>query len=462
MSGLDWSIIIIYLAIMLFIGIRAMRKVKTKEDFVLGGRSVGPVFVLLSLFASWTGLSGLFGTPQYVYTYGIAGSWWWFTFPVGVYIMGMTMAKVLRRRMHRTLPDIVDSNHTSKAVRVAASVVTVWNYLAWTAGQVAGIMLIIGTFTDLNPIVGVIITYFVMIVFTMLGGFRAVVNTDAFQAILFLVIIGVVIPLLIMTHYSPTEIYAQTSGISGYYSLFASVPAGTMFTWWMLAPSGFIDTMAFQRIFAAKDESSAKKSINIAFALMVVFGLILTFIGVASKVILPNDIDPSGTMLLLVQKLLPKGLLGLIVAAFVGVAMSTASTTLLVCSTTIEQDIYSVVSSKENKETDLKMSRILVILIGLAALVFALKVPSVTTILQYGYSVYVPGLLFPVIAGTFDLKIQDKYLLATIVLGAATSIILVILGEPVPASVGGLIAAAIPFILGLVIGKKDIAETVNE
>ena len=459
MSIFDWGIIVVYLVVMLYIGIRAMRKVKTKEDFVLGGKTVGPVFMLLSLFASWTGLSGLFGTPQYVYTYGIAGGWWWFTFPIGVYIMGMTMAKVLRRRMHRTLPDIVDSNHTSKAVRVAASAVTVWNYLAWTAGQVAGIMLIIRTFTDLNPITGVIITYVVMIVFTMLGGFRAVVNTDAFQSILFLAIIGVVIPILILTHYSPAEIYAQTSNIQGYYSLFASVPAGTMFTWWMLAPSGFIDTMAFQRIFAARDESSAKKSINIAFALMVIFGSILTFIGVASRVILPADIDPSGAMLLLVQNLLPKGMLGLIVAAFVGVAMSTASTTLLVCSTTIEQDIYSVVFAKSEKETDLKMNRILVILIGFAALIFALKVPSVTTILQYGYSVYVPGLLFPVIAGTFDIKIQDKYVLATIVLGAVTSILLVVLGEPIPASVGGLIAAAIPFVMGLVVGKKNIAES---
>ena len=172
--------------------------------------------------------------------------------------------------------------------------------------------------------------------------------------------------------------------------------------------------------------------------------------------ILPADIDPSGAMLLLVQNLLPKGMLGLIVAAFVGVAMSTASTTLLVCSTTIEQDIYSVVFAKSEKETDLKMNRILVILIGFAALIFALKVPSVTTILQYGYSVYVPGLLFPVIAGTFDIKIQDKYVLATIVLGAVTSILLVVLGEPIPASVGGLIAAAIPFVMGLVVGKKKI------
>ena len=54
MSIVDWGIIVVYLVVMLYIGIRAMRKVKTKEDFVLGGRTVGPVFMLLSLFASWT------------------------------------------------------------------------------------------------------------------------------------------------------------------------------------------------------------------------------------------------------------------------------------------------------------------------------------------------------------------------------------------------------------------------
>lgn len=164
---------------MLYIGYHSMKTVKTDEDFVLAGRNVGNIYIILSLFASFTGLSGLFGTPQYVYEYGIAGWWWWATFPIGVFIMGMTMAKLLRRRMHVTLPDVVDVNHSSKAVRVAASLVTVWNYLAWTAGQVAGIVLVITTFTDLNGTAAVIVAYIIIVLFTLLGGFRAVVYTDS-------------------------------------------------------------------------------------------------------------------------------------------------------------------------------------------------------------------------------------------------------------------------------------------
>ncbi len=364
--------------------------------------------------------------------------------------------------MHTTLPDIVDYRNTSKSVRVASSVVTVWNYVAWTAGQVAGIMLVINTFTDISPVLGVIITYLVMIIFTMLGGFRAVVNTDSFQAILFIVVIGIIIPVIIFSNYDVGEIFRETSKIDGFYSVFSSVPAGSMITWWLLAPAGFIDTMAFQRIFAAKDESSAKKSIIYAFIMMILFGLVLIFIGIAAKVILPDNIDPASTMLLLVEKVLPTGLLGLLVAAVVGVGMSTASTTLLVCSATIEQDIYSVLRPGRKEKSKLKAHRILVLIVGLVSLILALKVPSVTAILMYGYSVYVPGLLLPVIAGTFEMKISDRYMLATIITGAVSAVILILMGEPIPASAGGLVLSAIPFVTGLLKGRKEVKNGNND
>ena len=456
MSALDWLVILAYLAVMLYIGYHSMKTVKTDEDFVLAGRNVGNIYIILSLFASFTGLSGLFGTPQYVYEYGIAGWWWWATFPIGVFIMGMTMAKLLRRRMHVTLPDVVDVNHSSKAVRVAASLVTVWNYLAWTAGQVAGIVLVITTFTDLNGTAAVIVAYIIIVLFTLLGGFRAVVYTDSLQAVLFLVVLGLVIPAVLLLHYDVPEALAQTTSIDGFYKLFGSVPAGTMITWWLLAPAGFIDNMALQRVFAAKDEKSAKGNITAAFLLMIIFGLILMFIGIMARFILPAGSDPASAMLNLSQLVLPKGMLGLLVAAFAGVAVSTASSTLLVCSSTLEQDVYSVLrnTGKEKPASSLLVNLLFVVLVGLIALVLALKVPSVTQILMYGYSVYVPGLLLPVIAGSFHWKLSDRAMLLTIVSGVLTAVILILMGEPFPGSLGGLIVSAIPFCIGLWNGRQ--------
>ena len=456
MSALDWLVILAYLAVMLYIGYHSMKTVKTDEDFVLAGRNVGNIYIILSLFASFTGLSGLFGTPQYVYEYGIAGWWWWATFPIGVFIMGMTMAKLLRRRMHVTLPDVVDVNHSSKGGRVAASLVTVWNYLAWTAGQAPPIVLVITTFTDLNGTAELIVAYIIIVLFTLLGGFRAVVYTDSLQAVLFLVVLGLVIPAVLLLHYDVPEALAQTTSIDGFYKLFGSVPAGTMITWWLLAPAGFIDNMALQRVFAAKDEKSAKGNITAAFLLMIIFGLILMFIGIMARFILPAGSDPASAMLNLSQLVLPKGMLGLLVAAFAGVAVSTASSTLLVCSSTLEQDVYSVLrnTGKEKPASSLLVNRLFVVLVGLIALVLALKVPSVTQILMYGYSVYVPGLLLPVIAGSFHWKLSDRAMLLTIVSGVLTAVILILMGEPFPGSLGGLIVSAIPFCIGLWNGRQ--------
>ena len=220
MSALDWLVILAYLAVML---LHWLSFHENSQD----GRRLCPrrterrqhlyYSIALCLF-HWPVRSVRY--PQYVYEYGIAGWWWWATFPIGVFIMGMTMAKLLRRRMHVTLPDVVDVNHSSKAVRVAASLVTVWNYLAWTAGQVAGIVLVITTFTDLNGTAAVIVAYIIIVLFTLLGGFRAVVYTDSLQAVLFLVVLGLVIPAVLLLHYDVPEALAQTTSIDGFYKLF--------------------------------------------------------------------------------------------------------------------------------------------------------------------------------------------------------------------------------------------------
>ena len=460
MSTLDWVFLALYLLVMLVVGVTSMKQVKTNEDFALAGRSVGNFWVILSLFASWTGLSGLFGTPQYVYQYGIAGWWWWATFPIGVFIMGMTMAKLLRKRMYTTLSDTVDPMHTSKALRIASSVVTVWNYLAWTAGQVAGIILVITSFTNLNGTTAVIIAYIVIVIFTVLGGLRAVMYTDSFQSVLFLLVIGLVIPIVILTKFNIAEAVDATRQIDGYYKLFGSVPSGMMVTWWLLAPAGFIDTMAFQRIFAAKDETAAKKNIEGSFILMLIFGAVLTFIGVMAHAVLPEGSDPASAMIDVVRAVLPGGVRGILVAAFAGVAISTASSTLLACSTTLEQDVFAVLYKGEyNNKKAISVNRVFVGVIGLLSLILALKVGSVTMILMYGYSVYVPGLLLPVIARSCNLRISDKYLLASLIFGVVSSVLLILIGEPFPASLGGLLISAIPFLIGLAVGKKPNAAT---
>ena len=175
-----------------------------------------------------------------------------------------------------------------------------------------------------------------------------------------------------------------------------------------------------------------------------------------AHVILPNGSDPATVMLDTVKVILPSGIRGLLVVAFAGVAVSTASSTLLACSTTLEQDVFAVLYKGEyNNKTAILVNRIFVGVVGLLSLVLALKVGSVTKILMYGYSVYVPGLLLPVIARTCNMKIGEKYILSTMIVGVISSVVLILIGEPFPASLGGLLLSAIPFAIGWGCSKKQ-------
>ncbi|WP_054310482.1 sodium:solute symporter family protein [Mesorhizobium sp. 1M-11] len=455
MGSFDIAIVVLYLAVVTVIGLFYARTIKTEEDYIVAGRRMGPLWLTISAFASWTGLAGLFGTPEMVVRYGISGTWWWFTFPIGLLLMGIFIAKIVRQRMHVTTPDIVASDYPN-SVRVAASLVTSWNYLAWAAAQVFGISMIFTLFSGMDPTTGAIVAYLVVIVYTMLGGFLAVVATDVLQAVIFLIVIGVVAPLIVVFGPGVSGVYEATRSIPDFYNLFGNVPPATLFVWFLLLPAGFIDTIGFQRVFAANSPDTARKGLINGFVLMAVFGVILTFLGIAAKALLPADTNPVNAMPDLMRQLLPSGLIGLLVAAFLAVAMSTASTTLLVTATTLQRDVISRFRPDASDGERLWTSRILLLLLGLIALAVALTVPSVVTILMLGFSVYVPGLLLPVLSATFGWRIPVWSMLTTIIVGAGSTAVLVLAGEPggVPASLVGFILSAIPFVAGLATRPK--------
>lgn len=450
MGSFDIAIVVLYLVVVTAIGLFFARSIRTEEDYIVAGRRMGPLWLTISAFASWTGLAGLFGTPEMVVRYGISGTWWWFTFPIGLLFMGMFLARTVRQRMHVTTPDIVAEEYPG-SVRVAASLVTSWNYLAWAAAQVFGISMVFTLFSGMDPRTGAVVAFLVVIIYTMLGGFLAVVATDVLQAVIFLVVIGIVAPLFVVFGPGVPHVYEATRDIPGFYNLFANVPPSTLFVWFLLLPAGFIDTIGFQRVFSADSPETARRGLINGFVLMAVFGVILTFLGIAAKALLPADTNPVNAMPDLMVQLLPTGVIGILVAAFLAVAMSTASTTLLITATTLQRDVISRLRPHAGDRERLWTSRVLLLVLGLAALVVALSVPGIVTILMLGFSVYVPGLLLPVLSATLGWRIPAWSMLATIVIGAVSTAILVLMGEPggIPASLVGFVLSALPFAAGL-------------
>jgi len=452
LTGLDIGIIAGYIIIIFTIGVLNRRKVTTNEDFAIAGRSLTSPWIALSAFASWVGLAGTFGTPENVYKFGLSGGWWFLAWLPGVLLMAYLLAGRLRRRKNITIPELILSR-SSPAAAVAASLVTSWNYLAWVAVQVFAISTIFSSFAGLNPTIGAIIAFAVMILYTLLGGLKAIVMADLIHAVIIIGIVMVSAPIFaVLQGYSLSVIVLETQEIPNFYTLFKGAGGNTLMVWLLaLLPAAFIDPGGLQRVFAAKDPDAARLGLYGSAALYFLFGIALIFLGLVAKVALPA-IEAQQAMPALMVHLLPAGLIGVAVMAFLSIAMSTGDSALLVAATTLQNDVYARFRPNTSQKESLTVSRILVILLGVAALLIALKGESVVTLLLLGFSVYVPGLLLPVMAASFDWRLPAWAMLWTIITGSVIAGIWVWIDEPIiPAIAVGLAASAIPFLLGRVL-----------
>ncbi len=367
--------------------------------------------------------------------------------------MAYFLASRLRTRLYITVPELI-SEKSSKKVGAIASLVVSWNYLAWVAVQVFAISLIFTTFTPLDSTTGSVIAFLIMISYVLIGGFHSVVRTDLIQAIMMIVFIVILVPYLILDKYPLNELLSKTQNIPDFYTFFAGVDNKTLLIWFLsLFPAAFIDPGGLQRVFAAKRPQDAKNGLYYSAVLYVLFGLALMFLGVAAKAILP-DIEASKSVPLLIQHVLPVGLNGLMVATFIGIAMSTADSALLVVSSTLQRDVYTYFRPDISERERLLVNRVLILVLGLLALLIAIYGEGVVKILIYGFSIYVPGLLLPVMLASFDWKAPAWVMSWTIMSGAISSVLWIYFAEPyIPAIAFGLLVSTVPLVLGILYNK---------
>ena len=254
---------------------------------------------------------------------------------------------------------------------------TVWNYLAWTAGQVAGIVLVITTFTDLNGTAAVIVAIYHYCSLHAAGRFPggSVYRFPAGSPL----------------SCGPGPCYpcgtaaslrrARGPGSNHFYRRILQA-------FWQCArrnydylvapaPAGFIDNMALQRVFAAKDEKSAKGNITCRFPaddylwpdpyVHRYYGQIYFACRLRSCQRYAQSF-PAGPA---------QGDAGFAGGRLCRGGCFHRQFYLLVCSSTLEQDVYSVLrnTGKEKPASSLLVNRLFVVLVGLIALVLALKVP---------------------------------------------------------------------------------------
>lgn len=185
MYWIDVSILVTYFLIMLAIGFWFHRKNSTTEDYYVGGRGMSKWHLGLSVVATDVGGGFSIGLGGLGFAMGLSGSWILFTGLIGAWLTAVVLIpKVHKLGVSQTLqtfPALLKHHYGGKVAFLAALISAI-GYMGFTASQIlAGAKLSAATFTDVSIQEAILLMGAVAVLYTALGGLKAVIYTDTIQ-----------------------------------------------------------------------------------------------------------------------------------------------------------------------------------------------------------------------------------------------------------------------------------------
>ena len=351
--------IVIYMVAMLAIGWYAFVRTKNLNDYMLGGRGLGPAVTALSAGAA--DMSGwlLMGLPGAIYLNGLVDAWIAIGLTIGAYLNWLLVAPRLRVYTQVasdsiTIPSFLDNrlrDHT-KAIRIAAGIIILVFFTFYvSSGMVAGGKFFTSSF-GYDYHTGMLIVSGVVVAYTLFGGFLAVSYTDFLQGLtMFLALITVPLFGMFLTGGLGETVDSIKAVNPEHLSLFASTAtvAGVVSSVaWGLGYFGQPHIIVrFMAIKSVKETTSARR-IGIGWMIFSLGGAIATaLVGVAYYQQNGGELADAETVFIaLGQILFHPFIAGIMLAAILAAIMSTISSQLIVTSSALVEDIYKAIFNK--------------------------------------------------------------------------------------------------------------------
>jgi SSS family solute:Na+ symporter len=378
------------------------------------------------------------------FTMGVSGSWLLFTGLLGAWLAAVLLIPVVKplgdREGMLTFPDFLAHRFDDRC-RVVAAVVSAIGYAGFVGSQLLAGGKLTAAASGVSLPVAVVAMALVVIVYTAMGGIKAVILTDTVQW---------VVLLLGLLAFALPSAYIAAGGWAGvvaalpptHFDMF-QVSAG-QFALWMatIVPIWFVGTTLYQRIFASRDVATARRAWLLAglleWPLMAVLGTVL---GMLARVLFPGA-EPEMGLPLLIKDVLPVGVAGIVLAAYFSAIMSTADSCLMAAVNNLVTDLYRRFWAPDAPAATLiRLSRVLVAVVGLGAIGFALMIPRVLDSIMAAYAFMVAGLFVPTLAALFWPRATATAALWSMLLGGGAALA----GTLAPAIYGGVE----PIVVGL-------------
>jgi sodium/proline symporter len=383
-SGIIGAVFIVYAGIMLWIGYIVSRSTHSPTDFFLANRSLKAWVTAVSSTASSESAWAVLGTVGLAYKDGLSALWFFpgclLGYGLNWFFVAERLRKYSREKKIITIPDYLETHFTDNThlIRIISVIIIFACMMAYIAAQFLAIGKTFDAIFDIPHLVSIPIGGTIIIIYTMMGGFRAVAWTDFIQGLIMVVGL-VVLSLAAVIELGGFSVIAQKVNEAAPTAL--TLMGGKTIPVFLGSMVGLLgiglgypgQPHVITRYMAAKDSKTIKKGMWIAFGWGTLMYSSAILLGICGQVLFPSLADAEHLFPIAAENLLPVFFTAIVLTGVLAAIMSTVSSQIIVAASAIAHDIYNkVIHVSLTSSQIIKISRLTIFVIGLGAMLVAL------------------------------------------------------------------------------------------
>jgi SSS family solute:Na+ symporter len=456
--NLHLTLVIVYSAALVAVGLWISRSVRGSADFFVAGRSLGAPLLFSTVLAANIGAGTTIGAAGVAYRDGIS-AWWWngaaaFGSILLAFVVGPRIWRVASRHNLYTAGDYLERRYGT-TVRASVTCLIWLGTLSILAGQLIGGAAILSVVAGVPRWMGIGISAVVMTTYFVAGGLLSSAWVNAVQLAVLLAGFVIALPLVLTNVGGFDAIVNSTSAPATFNDFFYSGGARSGWTFLILfGPAFIVSPGLLQKAYGASGERAIRTGIGAQALAQAAFAFLPVLIGMSERIQHPGITDLNVVLPTAFIELLPPWIGALALAAVFSAEVSTCDAILFMLSTSLSQDLYKRFLRPQASDRQLLfVARLAAIIGGVGGILLALWLPTITAALGIFYTLLGVSLFFPVLGGLFSRRATSLAALASIIAGVGVCLAALFIPHPpdwwLDPGVLGLVAAGAAFAVAL-------------
>ena len=423
-----YTVLVLYLGIMAFIGWYAGRKTNNIGDFFVLSGKAGVVVSGIAYFSTQFSMGTFLGTPGTIYGVGYAGMA--ISVPGAVFCMILPALLIGRKLItlgHKygflTMADYLTDRYHSKNMSGVLGVMMLFFLVPMMGAQIIGAGVIVHVFTGLPEWVGVVGMGIIVILYCMSGGMKGAMMTDVIQGSLMIatavvtfivsVVMGGGFSNINHTLQSMNEAYLTFPGANGYMPWTYYVSNIVLWSFFTMGQPHL-----FTKFFAMKDHKTMFKAILLGTAGMFFSATLIEWAGVNGIASIQNIEKADQIIPMILQRGMNPFLASIFIAGIVAAGMSTIDGILVTTTGAVTRDIYQkIINKNATDEAVMSLSKVVTVIIGIVVICFGVFQPgSIFEINLFAFS-GMAIFVVPILFGIYWKKATAKGAVAAVIVG---------------------------------------------